>query len=222
VSIAVSVTTPKPEASFESRFGRAAVFVIVDTNTGEQQTIANPAVQSRGGAGIRAAEFPVRQDVEAVISGALGPNAYDVLQASGVRLYQAKSGTVDDLVARLLKGDLDAPPGTSCPVVEAVSGAGYVILVTEQTSFGLYDLKLAYELTCELGLPAGVIINRDGIGNRGVDDFCLHVGLPVLLRIPMERAIAAGIAQGMPLVSLQPEYNALFKELYLIVAGVSP
>jgi len=116
---------------------------------------------------------------------------------------------------------IDAPPGTSCPVVEAVRGADYVILVTEPTQFGLHDLKLAYELTCELGLPAGVIISRDGIGDREVDDFCLHVGLPVLLRIPMERAIAAGIAQGLPLVSLRPEYNALFKELFLTVAGVS-
>jgi MinD superfamily P-loop ATPase len=116
---------------------------------------------------------------------------------------------------------IDAPPGTSCPVVEAVRGADYVILVTEPTPFGLHDLKLAYELTCELGLPAGGIINRDGIGDQEVDDFCTHVGLPVLLRIPMERAIAAGIAQGLPLVALRPEYNALFKELFLTVTGVS-
>jgi MinD superfamily P-loop ATPase len=116
---------------------------------------------------------------------------------------------------------IDAPPGTSCPVVEAVRGADYVILVTEPTPFGLHDLKLAYELSRELGLPAGVIINRDGIGDQGVDDFCMDVGLPVLLRIPMDRAIAAGIAQGVPLVSLRPEYDTLFKELFLTVAGVS-
>lgn len=108
MKVAVSVTTPKLEASFESRFGRAAAFVIVNTSTGEQQVVANPAAEAHGGAGIRAAEFLVRQDVEAVISGAFGPKAHDVLQASGVRLYQAKSGTVNDLVARLLKGDLDA------------------------------------------------------------------------------------------------------------------
>ena len=116
---------------------------------------------------------------------------------------------------------VDAPPGASCPVVEAVRGADYVILVTEPTPFGLHDLKLAYELTCELELPAGVIINRDGIGDQGVDDFCTHVGLPVLLRIPMDRAIAAGIAQGVPLVALRPEYDTLFKELFLTLAGVS-
>ena len=108
MKIAISVTAPEPGATFETRFGRAAAFAIVDTNTGEQQAVANPAVQLGGGAGIRAAEFLVRHDVKAVISGAFGPNAYDVLHTSGVDLYQAKSGTVDDLVARLLKGDLDA------------------------------------------------------------------------------------------------------------------
>ena len=108
MKIAVSVTASKPGAAFESRFGRAAAFAIVDTNTGEQQVVANPAMQLRGGAGIRAAEFLARQGVEAVISGAFGPKAYAVLQTSGLRLYQTQSGTVDDLVARLLKDDLDA------------------------------------------------------------------------------------------------------------------
>ena len=116
---------------------------------------------------------------------------------------------------------IDAPPGTSCPVVEAIRGADYVILVTEPTPFGLHDLKLAYELTRELGLPTRVIINRDGIGDRRVDDFCARTELPVLLRIPMDREIAAGIAQGVPLVKLKPEYYALFEELFLTVAGVS-
>jgi predicted Fe-Mo cluster-binding NifX family protein len=111
MKIAISVTPSRPEAAFEARFGRAAAFVIVDTNTGEQQAVANPAAQLGGGAGIRAAEYLVKQGVEAVISGAFGPKAYDVLHASGVRLYQAKSGTVDDLVARLLKGDLDMAEG---------------------------------------------------------------------------------------------------------------
>jgi predicted Fe-Mo cluster-binding NifX family protein len=108
MKIAVSVTAPKPGAAFESRFGRAAAFVIVDTDTGERQAVVNPAAQLGSGAGIRAAEFVVRQGVESIISGAFGPKAYDVLHTSHVRLYQAASGTVDDLVARLMKGDLDA------------------------------------------------------------------------------------------------------------------
>jgi predicted Fe-Mo cluster-binding NifX family protein len=111
MKIAVSINAAKPEASFEPRFGRAAAFAIVDTGAGEQQAVANPAAQLGGGAGIRAAEFLIRQGVEAVISGAFGPKAYDVLHTSGVCLYHARSGTVDDLVTRLLNGDLDAVEG---------------------------------------------------------------------------------------------------------------
>lgn len=111
MKVAVSVTAPKRGAAFDPRFGRAPAFVIVDTDTGEQQAIANPAVRLGGGAGIRAAELLARQGVEAAISGAFGPKACAVLGASGIRLYQAKSGTVDELVARLLSGELDAAEG---------------------------------------------------------------------------------------------------------------
>ncbi len=108
---------------------------------------------------------------------------------------------------------LDAPPGTSCPVVEAVRGADYLLLVTEPTPFGLHDLRLAAEVAGELGIPAGVIVNRDGIGDAGVDAFCAAAGLPVLLRIPFERAIAEGIAQGRTLVDIRPEYRARFQAM---------
>jgi MinD superfamily P-loop ATPase len=101
---------------------------------------------------------------------------------------------------------LDAPPGTSCPVVEAVRGADYLLLVTEPTPFGLHDLRLAAGVARELGIPAGVVINRDGIGDAGVDEFCAAAGLPILLRIPFERAIAEGVAQGRTLVDIHPEY----------------
>jgi MinD superfamily P-loop ATPase len=106
---------------------------------------------------------------------------------------------------------VDAPPGTSCPVVEAVRGADFVLLVTEPTPFGLHDLRLAYELTQALALPAGVIVNRDGIGDGGVDDFCAKIGLPVLLRIPLDREIAEGLAQGRPLNAIRPECETLLR-----------
>jgi MinD superfamily P-loop ATPase len=109
---------------------------------------------------------------------------------------------------------IDAPPGTSCPVVEAVRGSDYLLLVTEPTPFGLHDLRLAVTLAHELSIPAGVIINRDGIGNGEVDAFCAESGLPVLLRIPYERAIAEGIALGRTLIEIHPEYAASFRALY--------
>jgi MinD superfamily P-loop ATPase len=117
---------------------------------------------------------------------------------------------------------LDAPPGASCPVVESIRGADYVLLVTEPTPFGLHDLRQAYELTRELDVPAGLIINRDGIGNTDVDAYCREVGLPVLLRIPLERAIGEGIARGKSLLDIHPEYGVIFRALYGQITGPAP
>jgi MinD superfamily P-loop ATPase len=66
----------------------------------------------------------------------------------------------------------------------------------------------------ELDIPAGVIINRDGIGTAEVDRFCAETGLPVLVRIPLDREIGQGIAQGKPLVDIRPEYADRFRDLY--------
>jgi len=109
---------------------------------------------------------------------------------------------------------VDAPPGASCPVVEAIRGADFLLLVTEPTPFGLHDLRLAAQIARELNLPAGVIINRDGIGPDAVEEFCRQTGLPILLRIPFERALAEGLAQGKTLLALRPEYAARFRQIY--------
>jgi MinD superfamily P-loop ATPase len=109
---------------------------------------------------------------------------------------------------------VDVPPGTSCPVVEAVRGADFLLLVTEPTPFGLHDLRLAVQVGRELNLPMGVVINRDGIGDRRVEEFCELEGLPILLRIPFEQAIAEGIAQGRSLVEIQPDYGHHFRQVY--------
>jgi MinD superfamily P-loop ATPase len=109
---------------------------------------------------------------------------------------------------------VDVPPGTSCPVVESVRGADFLLLVTEPTPFGLHDLRLAVQVGRELKIPMGVVINRDGIGERMVDEFCEVEGLPILLRIPFEHAIAEGIAQGRSLIEIHPDYRRQFRQLY--------
>jgi MinD superfamily P-loop ATPase len=109
---------------------------------------------------------------------------------------------------------LDVAPGTSCPVVEAVRGADFLLLVTEPTPFGLHDLRLMAEVARELGIPAGVIINRDGVGNAAVDQYCAEAGLPVLMRIPLDRQIAEGVARGKSLVAIRPEYVDYLRRLY--------
>jgi len=109
---------------------------------------------------------------------------------------------------------LDVPPGTSCPVVESLRGADLLLLVTEPTPFGLHDLKLAIELAYELQIPAGVIVNRDGSASfPPLEALCNEAGVPILLRIPFERQIAEGIAQGLTLVEIQPDYIEIFHQL---------
>jgi len=109
---------------------------------------------------------------------------------------------------------LDAPPGTSCPVVETLRGSDVALLVTEPTPFGLHDLDLAVRLARdELGLPVGVVINRDGIGDRRVDEYCEKEGVDVVMRIPFERRIAEAYSRGVPLVEARPEYRSRFEDL---------
>jgi MinD superfamily P-loop ATPase len=110
---------------------------------------------------------------------------------------------------------LDASPGTSCPVVETMRGADFVLMVTEPTPFGLHDLKLAVEVARdELGLPVGVVINRDGVGDQGVEDYCAAEGIPILMRIPLDRRIAEAYSEGVMIVEALPEYRERFVELY--------
>jgi MinD superfamily P-loop ATPase len=110
---------------------------------------------------------------------------------------------------------LDAPPGTACPVVETIRDTDFVLLVTEPTPFGLHDLKMAVEVARdELGLPVGVVINRDGIGDRGVEEYCESEGVPILMRIDYDRRIAEAYSEGIPLIEAFPEYKERFQELY--------
>ena len=110
---------------------------------------------------------------------------------------------------------IDAPPGTSCPVVESLRGADYALLVTEPTPFGLHDLRMAVDVArCELGLPVGVVVNRTGVGDEGVDQYCRAERIPVLMRIPLDRRIAEACSDGLPLLEALPEYRQPFRDLY--------
>jgi len=116
---------------------------------------------------------------------------------------------------------VDSPPGTSCPVVESVRGANFLLLVTEPTPFGLHDLRLAALVAHELGIPAGVIVNRANGAYPDLEAFCDAEKLPVLLYIPFERTIAEGIAQGRTLVEIYPEYAERFWQLFIQISRLS-
>jgi MinD superfamily P-loop ATPase len=109
---------------------------------------------------------------------------------------------------------IDSAPGTSCPVVEADRGSDFCLLVTEPTPFGLNDLVLAVNMVRELGIPCGVIINRQGIGNSKVEDYCYQEKIPVLLTIPMDVEIAKLYSRGVALVEGMPEWKIAFKVVF--------
>ena len=91
---------------------------------------------------------------------------------------------------------IDAPPGTSCPVIATIKNSDFVVLVTEPTPFGLHDLRLAVGVARVLRLPMGIVINRADLGDKGVFEYCEKEGIPILMTIPFERGIAESYARG--------------------------
>jgi len=109
---------------------------------------------------------------------------------------------------------IDAPPGTSCPVIASMKGADFVLLVTEPTPFGLHDLKLAVGAVKILGIPCGLVINRSDIGDDRVREYANSEGLPILMEIPFDRKIAESYSKGEMLVEKWPEWKEKFKDLF--------
>jgi len=108
---------------------------------------------------------------------------------------------------------LDAPPGTSCPVVTTLKGSDFVVLVTEPTPFGLHDLTLAVDLVRVLRIPFGAVVNRMGSGDDRVHRYCETEGIPLLAEIPDDRRIAESYSRGEMLVDALPEYRAVLRDL---------
>jgi MinD superfamily P-loop ATPase len=115
---------------------------------------------------------------------------------------------------------IDAPPGTSCPVITAVKDSDFCVLVTEPTPFGLNDLALAVEMLRKLEIPFGVVINRCDIGDGKVEEYCGREGIRILMKIPFSREIAAAYSEGIPMVSMEALYKEKFTGLYLDICKV--
>lgn len=109
---------------------------------------------------------------------------------------------------------IDAPPGTTCPVITSISGSDYCILVTEPTPFGFNDLMLAVELLREMKIPFGVVINRSDIGDNKTTEFCEKENIPILLEIPFRKEIAEAYSTGEPVVEAFPEYKKEFNAMF--------
>ncbi len=116
------------------------------------------------------------------------------------------------------KGDgieiLDAPPGTSCTVIETMQECDYVILVTEPTPFGLHDLSMTVNVIDKLDIPYGIIINRAGIGTYETERYLEGKNIPILMEIPFDRRIAELYSKGIPFVTELSEYREIFKQVW--------
>lgn len=109
---------------------------------------------------------------------------------------------------------IDAPPGTSCPVIESIKDSDYTILVTEPTPFGLHDLILAVEVLRKLKIPHGVVLNKCDIGDYKVEEYCKKNNITILLSIPLDREIAVAYSKGIPIVKINSAYEQKFTQLF--------
>ncbi|MEN8126961.1 MAG: ATP-binding protein [Planctomycetota bacterium] len=109
---------------------------------------------------------------------------------------------------------IDAPPGTSCPVIEAVKGTDFILLVTEPTPFGLNDLKLAVGMVRELGIPFAVVVNRSEPDEQMTRQYCHNENIDIILEVPDDRRIAEAYSVGEMMVDILPEYKKDFTDLY--------
>jgi len=109
---------------------------------------------------------------------------------------------------------IDAPPGTSCPVIAAMKDADFITLVTEPTPFGLHDLKLAAGAVKLLKLPCGIVINRSDLGDDRVKEFAENENIPILMEIPFDRQIAEAYSKGELIVENIQERKDKFVSLY--------
>jgi MinD superfamily P-loop ATPase len=109
---------------------------------------------------------------------------------------------------------IDVSPGTSCPVVEAVKDSDFCLLVTEPTPFGLNDLVLAVETVRQLNIPCGIVLNRAGVGDGKVEEYCQKENIPILLTIPLNTEIASLYSKGVTLVEGMPQWKNNFLGLF--------
>ena len=116
---------------------------------------------------------------------------------------------------------IDAPPGTSCPVIASMKDSDFVLLVTEPTPFGLHDLKLAVGAVQILNIPCGLVVNRSDLGDDKVVDYAHQQGLPVLMEMPFDRRIAEAYSRGEMLVDVMPEWKDRFLQLYHEIISIA-
>jgi MinD superfamily P-loop ATPase len=153
---------------------------------------------------IGALKFGSAGDVE-LVYGEL-----DVGEPMAVPLIKAVKKQIEDNRNVII----DAPVGTSCPVIETVRETDFCVLVTEPTPFGLHDLKITVQVLRKMCVPFGVVVNRAGIGDKKVYTYCEEEKIPILLEIPYQRRIAELYSRGIPFSLELPDWEEKFRRLF--------
>lgn len=157
----------------------------------------------------------VHQEIGVIETGKAGSIAFGQgLLSIGKAMAPPVIRKVKSLVDKNKEVIIDASPGTSCPVVEAIKDSDFCLLVTEPTPFGLNDLVLAVEMVRQLDIPFGVVLNRAGVGDGKTGEYCRRENIPILMTIPLDTDIAGLYSRGIPLVEGMPDYRNKFIALY--------
>jgi MinD superfamily P-loop ATPase len=144
-----------------------------------------------------AAVTEIPRSIATLSAGHTGPIRYlqglldigEALSPPVIRAVKAQAPEADFVV-------VDAPPGSACPVVEAIRGCDLVLLVTEPTPFGLHDLELAIETVRSVGIPCMVVVNRSGLNGSATGDFCRLHNVEIVAEIPDSRRVAESYSRG--------------------------
>lgn len=109
---------------------------------------------------------------------------------------------------------IDAPPGASCPVIETIKGADFVLLVAEPTPFGLHDFQLTVQLMRKLKMPFGVVINREGMGDNQLEKYLAQDNIQLLARFPYSREAAQAYSRGFLLLDAANGFQEIYSQLW--------
>ena len=135
-------------------------------------------------------------------------------EAMSPPLMRAVKNRLDAMIAKRPKDVIiDAPPGVSCPAVNAVMDSDVIVMITEPTPFGLYDLNLAREAFAPMNKPMGIVVNRTGLGDKRLYDYCQDHSLDILAEIPYSREIAEAYSQGCIISEISDAQRDLFEGL---------
>jgi predicted Fe-Mo cluster-binding NifX family protein len=113
MKICITSTGDNLDSKLDPRFGRCGYFIIVDPASLEFKAIANPNISAMGGAGIQSAQFVAKEGAEAVVTGSVGPNAFQTLSSLGLKIYTGASGTIREVITKFNEGNLEESAGPS-------------------------------------------------------------------------------------------------------------